>query len=156
YSPGQNRDNTSSIVPSAEPDCNGGNIPGSGALPPTCNDGSFGDLYSVSAIYQVGQFYLTSAYELHKNVNRTSDLPHLNPADIGNEWAVKVGAQYVFPTRTTVSALSERTKRDIPSFLEYQNERTRPNAYWVALTQALTEKDLVSFGWAHAGPTPGD
>mgnify|MGYP003694163757 CR=1 FL=1 len=27
----------------------GGNIPGSGALPPTCNDGSFGDLYSVSA-----------------------------------------------------------------------------------------------------------
>ena len=40
---GQNRDDTSSIVPSAEPDCNGGNIPGSGALPPTCNDGSFGE-----------------------------------------------------------------------------------------------------------------
>ena len=30
YSPGQNRDDTSSIVPSSEPDCAGGNIPGSG------------------------------------------------------------------------------------------------------------------------------
>ncbi len=54
YSPGQNRDDTSSIVPSAEPDCAGGNIPGSGALPPSCNDGSFGDLYSVSAAYLAG------------------------------------------------------------------------------------------------------
>jgi hypothetical protein len=33
YAPGQNRDDTSSIVPSSEPDCAGGNIPGSGALP---------------------------------------------------------------------------------------------------------------------------
>ena len=54
YSPGQNRDDTSSIVPSSEPDCSGGNIPGSGALPPTCNDGSFGDLFSLSGAYQQG------------------------------------------------------------------------------------------------------
>jgi hypothetical protein len=53
FSPGQNRDNTSSIVPSAEPDCNGSNIPGSGALPPTCNDGSFGDLWSVSRMLKI-------------------------------------------------------------------------------------------------------
>jgi predicted porin len=156
YSPGQNRDSTSSIVPSAEPDCAGGNIPGSGALPPTCNDGSFGDLYSLSLVYRGGPLYLTTAYEMHKNVNRTSDLPVYDPNDIANEWAFKVGAQYAFPTKTVVSFEWEKTKRNVPQYLDYQNERTRNNATWLAITQALTEKDLVSFGWAHAGATPGD
>ena len=156
YSPGQNRDNTSSIVPSSEPDCAGGNIPGSGALPPTCNDGSFGDLYSVSAAYANGPLYLTAAYEMHRNVNRTSDLPDLDPRDIGNESAFKVGGQYTFATRTTVSALWERTKRAIPADLDFQNERTRHNATWLALTQVVTDKDSVSVGWAHAGSTLGD
>ena len=156
YSPGQNRDDTSSIVPSAEPDCAGGNIPGSGGLPPTCNDGSFGNLYSVSLGYRGGPLYLTAAYEMHKNVNRTSDLPDLNPADIGDESAFKAGVQYVFATKTVVGFVWERTKRNIPQDLEFQNERTRNNATWLALTQALTEKDSVSVGWAHAGSTPGD
>jgi predicted porin len=156
YSPGQNRDDTSSIVASSEPDCTGGNIPGSGALPPTCNDGSFGSLYSLSGAYQAGPLYLTAAYEMHKNVNRTSDLPNLDSRDIGDEYAYKIGGQYVFPTRTTVSALWERTHRKLPSDLQIQNERTRNNATWLALTQALTEKDSVSFGWGHAGATPGD
>ena len=156
WSPGQNRDDTSSIIASAEPDCTGGNIPGSGALPPLCNDGSFGDLYSFSGAYTTGPLYLTAAYEMHKHVNRTSDLPDLDPRDVGDEYAYKVGAQYMFPTNTTVSALWERTKRKIPSDLEFQNERTRPNAYWLALTQILTPADRVSFGWAHAGATPGD
>src|SRR6202165_3172325 len=83
YSPGQNRTDDSSIVPSAEPDCNGGNIPGSGALPPTCHDGSFGNLYSLSGAYQAGPLYLTAAYEMHKNVNRTSDLANLQPRGVG-------------------------------------------------------------------------
>jgi predicted porin len=156
YSPGQNRDDTSSIVPSAEPDCNGGNIPGSGALPPTCNDGSFGDLYSLSAAYTWDKLYLTAAYEMHKNVNRTSDIPSLDPRDVGDESAFKIGGQYTFATQTTVSALWERTKRKIPSDLDFQNERTRDNATWLALTQVLTEKDSISFGWGHAGATPGD
>ena len=156
YSPGQNRSDDSSIVPSAEPDCNGGNIPGSGALPPLCNDGSFGNLYSLSGAYQAGPLYVTAAYEMHKNVNRTSDLPNLDPRDVGDEYAYKIGGQYVFPTKTTVNALWERTKRKLPSDLEFQNERTRNNATWLALTQVLTEKDSVSFGWAHAGRTPGD
>ena len=155
YSPGQNRDNTSSIVPSAEPDCAGGNIPGSGALPPTCNDGSFGDLFSVSAAYASGPLYLTAAYELHRNVNRTSDLANLDPRDVGDESAFKIGGQYTFATQTTVSALWERTHRDLPSDLDFQNERSRPNATWLALTQALTQKDSVSFGWAHAGKSKG-
>lgn len=155
YSPGQNRDDTSSIVPSSEPDCSGGNIPGSGALPPTCNDGSFGDLFSVSGAYQRGPLYLTAAYERHKNVNRTSDLANLDPRDIANESAFKVGGQYTFVTKTTVNALWERTYRNLPSDLEGQNERARPNATWLALTQVLTDKDNVSFGWGHAGKSKG-
>jgi len=155
YSPGQNRDDTSSIVPSSEPDCAGGNIPGSGALPPTCNDGSFGDLYSVSGAYQRGPLYVTAAYEMHKNVNRTSDLANLDPRDVSDESAFKVGAQYTFATRTTVSALWERTKRSLPSDLQGQNERERPNATWLALTQVLGDKDSISFGWGHAGKSEG-
>jgi predicted porin len=155
YSPGQNRDDTSSIVPSSEPDCAGGNIPGSGALPPTCNDGSFGDLYSFSGAYQRGPLYVTAAYERHKNVNRTSDLENLDPRDISDESAVKVGAQYTFATRTTVSALWEKTMRSLPSDLQGQNERARNNATWLALTQILSDKDSVSFGWGHAGKSEG-
>jgi predicted porin len=155
YSPGQNRDDTSSIVPASEPDCSGGNIPGSGALPPTCNDGSFGDLSSLSAAYTHGPLYLTAAYELHKNVNRSSDLENLDPRDVGDESAFKVGGQYTFATRTTVSALWERTHRDLPDDLEFQNERSRDSATWLALTQVLTDKDSVSFGWGHAGKSKG-
>ena len=155
YSPGQNRDDTSSIVPSSEPDCAGGNIPGSGALPPTCNDGSFGDLWSFSAAYAGGPLYVTAAYEVHKNVNRTSDLANLDPRDVGNESAFKIGAQYAFPTKTQVDVLWERTKRNLPSDLEFQDERTRDNATWVAVTQAVTERDNLSFGWAHAGKSKG-
>jgi predicted porin len=155
YSPGMNRDNTSSIVPSSEPDCAGGNIPGSGALPPTCNDGSFGDLYSVSGAYLMGPLYVTTAYEQHKDVNRTSDLANLDPRDVANESAFKIGAQYAFATKTTVSALWERTYRSLPSDLQGQNERARPHATWLALTQVLTAKDSVSAGWGHAGKSQG-
>lgn len=156
YSPGQNRDDTSSIVASGEPDCTGGNIPGSGGLPPLCNDGSFGDLWSVSGAYAQGPLYLTAAYEMHKNVNRTSDLANLDPRDIGNESAMKIGAQFAFPTGTTLSALWEKTKRSITSDLDFQNERTRPRATWLALTQVLSPGDSLSFGWAHAASTLGD
>lgn len=155
YSPGQNRDNTSSIVASSEPDCTGGNIPGSGALPPTCNDGSFGDLWSTSIAYAAGPLYLTAAYEMHRNVNRTSDLANLDPRDVGDETAFKIGGQYAFPTKTQVSLLWERTKRKLPDDLEFQNERSRPDATWLAITQGLTEKDNVSVGWAHAGKSRG-
>lgn len=155
YSPGQNRDDTSSIVPSAEPDCAGGNIPGSGATPPTCNDGSFGDLWSISGAYARGPLYATVAYERHKNVNRTSDLENQDPRDTADESAVKAGVQYKFPTRTTVNVLWERTMRSLPEDLESQNERERPNAWWLALTQEVTERDSLSFGWAHAGKSKG-
>jgi hypothetical protein len=45
--------------------------------------------------------------------------------------------------------------RSLPSDLESQNERERPNAWWLALTQEVTDKDSVSLGWAHAGKSKG-
>ena len=154
-SPGQNRADDNSLIPSGESSCAGGNIPGSGALPPSCNDGSFGTAYSASASFQNGPLYLTAAYELHKDVNRTSDLPNLDPRDVGDERAAKIGVQFAFPTQTTLSAIYEDMKRTIPADLEFQNERTR-KGYWLALTQGLSAKDSLSLGWAHANATPGD
>jgi predicted porin len=165
YSPGQNRADDNSNLSSAEQDCAGGNIPGSGALPPACNDGSFGDLYSVSLTYTNGPLYLLGAYEEHKNVNRSSDTIGFpttppedtqgDPNDVANETAWKLGAQYTFSTQTTIGGIYEKFKRNVPAYLEYQNERQRSGT-WLVLSQALTERDVVSFGWAHAGSTPGD
>ena len=154
-SPGQNRSTDNSLIASGESSCAGGNVPGSGALPPSCNDGSFGSAYSASANFTTGPLYVTAAYELHKDVNRTSDLANLDPRDVGDERAAKIGIQYAFPTSTTVSAIYEDMKRKIPADLEFQNERTR-KGYWLALVQGLTSKDSLSFGWAHAKASPGD
>jgi len=163
YSPAQNRSLDNSNIASGESDCAGGNVPGSGALPPACNDGSFGTAYSASVSFDAKKFlplYVTAAYEMHKDVNRISDQPTAAfptgyPLDIGDEHAWKIGAQYVIPTGTTVSAIYEDMKRDVPSPLQIQNERSR-HGYWLAVTQKLTDKDSVSAGWAHAGATPGD
>jgi predicted porin len=164
-SPGQNRSFDNSNISAGETDCAGGNVPGSGALPPSCNDGSFGNAFSASASFTHDAFYVTAAFEQHNNVNRTSDTIGFpttppedtqgDPNDIGNENAWKIGAQYTFVTKTTVGAIYEKLHRSIPSYLDYQNERSRSGT-WLVLTQALTEKDVVSAGWAHANSTPGD
>jgi predicted porin len=155
-SPGQNRANDSSNLPSGEGDCAGGNIPGSGGTPVACNDGSFGTAYSVSAAYTVNGFYATTAYEMHRKVNRTSDLETYDPNDVANESAWKIGAQYRFaPTGTTINAIYERLRRNVPDYLAYQNERSR-NGMWFALSQAVGPADSVHFGWAHAGASVGD
>jgi predicted porin len=164
YSPGQNRASDSDNIAAGESDCTGGNIPGSGGLLPFCNDGSFSDAFSVSATYSNGPFLLTTAYERHQRVNRSSDLdgiyasgvpPLFHDADTADEDAFKVGAQYKFPTKTTVSAIWETLHRYVPDFLSFQNERQRQGT-WLAITQELTPKDSVSVGWAHAFKTPGD
>jgi len=158
YSPSQNRSLDDSNIASGESSCSGGNIPGSGALPPACNDGSFGTAYSASVSFEHGPLYATVAYEMHKNVNRSSDVPTSppgDPNDIGDERAWKIGVQYKLPTNTTVSAIYEDMQRNIPAYLEFQNERTRKGT-WLAVTQKLTEMDNVSVGWAHAGGSPGD
>lgn len=154
-SPGQNRATDSSNLASGEGDCAGGNIPGSGGLPVACNDGSYGNAYSVSAGYRVGGIYMTGAYEMHKNVNRTSDLGAWDAGDIANESAAKLGVQSKFSTGTTVNAIFEDMKRDVPAYLAYQNERQR-TGYWLAASQELTAKDSLHVGWAHANSTPGD
>jgi predicted porin len=153
-SPGQNRAKDSSNLAAGEGDCAGGNVPGSGGTPEACNDGSFGTAYSVSAGYHAGPLYVTAAYELHKNVNRTSDLATFDPNDVADERAAKIGAQYHF-ANTTISGIYEDMRRNVPQYLEFQNERTRTGT-WLALSQALNAKDSLHFGWAHANKTPGD
>jgi len=154
-SPGQNRANDSSNLASGEGDCAGGNIPGSGGTPQACNDGAFGSAYSISGGYRAGGLYVTGAYELHNKVNRTSDLATYDPNDIADERAAKIGAQYHFATGTTVSAIYENMKRNVPASLAYQNERTRTGT-WLAVSQDLNAKDSLHFGWAHANASPGD
>jgi len=46
WSPGQNRADDSSNIASGEPECSGGNVPGSGGLPVACNDGAYSDAFS--------------------------------------------------------------------------------------------------------------
>jgi hypothetical protein len=45
--------------------------------------------------------------------------------------------------------------RYVDADLMFQNERQRQGT-WLAITQAITDKDNINFGWAHAFRTPGD
>jgi hypothetical protein len=76
-------------------------------------------------------------------------------ADVADEDAAKIGVQLTLPTKTTVSAIYESMHRYVPAQLAFQNERQRDGT-WLALSQDVTAKDNVSFGWAHAFKTPGD
>src|SRR5467141_2415930 len=62
YAPGQTRSSDNSTPASGEPNCTGGNSPD-----PVngCNDGSFGNAYSIAAIYEAGPAYLIAAFEKH-------------------------------------------------------------------------------------------
>lgn len=73
WSPGQNRTFDNVIQSAGSPDCNGGNMPGSGNLPLNCDDGGFSDAYSVDFKVEVGGLYATAAWEEHRAVNRNSD-----------------------------------------------------------------------------------
>jgi len=73
YSPGQNRTFDNVVQSAGSPDCTGGNQPGSGNLPLSCDDGGFGDAYSVDFKVEVGGLYATAAWEEHRAVNRNSD-----------------------------------------------------------------------------------
>ena len=89
-SPGQNRSEDNSLIASGESSCAGGNAPGSGALPPSCNDGSFGSAYSASVSFTKGPLYVTTAYELYRDVNRTSDLANLDPRGRENRDSIRL------------------------------------------------------------------
>ena len=180
FSPGQNRASNSDNLAAGESDCAGGNSPVSGGFG-TCSDGAFSNAVSVSGTYKtkvqdVGVL-VTAAYERHYKVNRSSDIlgiygigpspifitpptgsalgDALFAADVADEDAAKIGVQLVLPTKTTISAIYESMHRYVPAELQFQNERTRDGT-WLAITQDLTPKDNISFGWAHAFHTPGD
>jgi predicted porin len=155
FSPGQNRSDDNSNVPSGEPDCAGGNVPGSGGLPVACNDGSYGNAFSANVSYEIAGLYVTAAYELHKKVNRTSDLPTYNPLDIADEDAGKVAVQYKLPTGTTLGAIYEKIRRKVDASLADQNERQR-TGYWLVAEQQIGSSDSVHVGWAHANRAQGD
>jgi predicted porin len=73
WSPGQNRTYDNTVQSQGSPDCSGGNMPGSGNLPQSCDDGGFGDAYSVDFKVEIGGLYATAAWEEHRAVNRNSD-----------------------------------------------------------------------------------
>jgi predicted porin len=73
FSPGQNRTYNNVVQSSGSPDCNGGNMPGSGNLLLNCDDGGFDNAFSVDLKFEYEGFYATAAYEIHRNVNRNSD-----------------------------------------------------------------------------------
>jgi predicted porin len=181
FSPGQNRSDNSDNIAAGESDCTGGNIPGSGGTnnsplnpPVSCNDGSFSNAISTNLSYTNGPFYATAAYERHFKVNRSSDIAgiyggapavggnfglgnsvNLFNEDVADEDAFKVGALYRFATKTTVGAIFESMHRYVPADLAFQNERQRYGT-WFFVSQELTPKDSIHFGWAHAFKTPGD
>jgi predicted porin len=182
FSPGQNRADNSDNIAAGESDCTGGNIPGSGGTfnvagsntPVGCTDGAFSNAVSANLSYTNGPFYATAAYERHFKVNRSSDISgdiaSTNPdgttlttqgivnffnQDVADEDAFKVGALYRFSTKTTVGGIFESLHRYVPADLQYQNERQRYGT-WFFVSQQLTDKDSIHFGWAHAFKTPGD
>jgi len=73
FAPGQNVTYNNVVQPLQSPDCAGGNAPGSGNLPLNCDDGGFGDAYSMDVKFETTSLYLTAAFEMHRNVNRNSD-----------------------------------------------------------------------------------
>jgi predicted porin len=164
FSPGQNRASNSDNIAAGESDCTGGNIPGSGgSIPYACNDGAFSNAVSASVSYTHGPIYVTAAYERHNKVNRSSDLTgqYANvpdgymAADTADEDAGKVGMQFTFPNKATVSGMYETLHRYVPEILAFQNERQRPG-FWFSATEPLNKTNTFSIGWAHAARTPGD
>jgi predicted porin len=179
FAPGQNRADDSGNLAAGDSDCAGGNDPTSGGnVLISCSDGAFSNAVSTSLTYTQGPLYMLAAYEFHQNVNRSSDLAgaygvgisgtlqdcsvfptvtamRLCNEDTANEDAMKLGIMYHFPTKTTVGVIGERLHRYTPSELDFQNERSRYGT-WLVVSQELTPKDSVHFGWAHAFASLGN
>jgi predicted porin len=73
YAFGQQLDPNSDLTPEGSPDCAGSNNPGSGNLFLNCDDGGYNRAYSADLKFEMGGLYLVAAYEIHKQVNRSSD-----------------------------------------------------------------------------------
>ena len=152
WSPGQNRFEDNIGYATGENVCAGGN-----AGP--CNDGSFGDAYSISLEWHGYGFKLIASHEMHRKTNRTGDAGQdtgptgTSVVGTADEYAWKFGAKYTFAaTGTTVAGIFEEMRRnDVPQF----NERQR-DGYYLSALQKLGPNDDVMAGWAHANATSGD
>jgi predicted porin len=102
-SPGQNRTFDNVVQSAGSPDCSGGNEPGSGNLLLNCDDGGFGDAYSVDFKFETGGLYATAAWELHRAVNRNSDGIGSNSPIYGYLFSIK-SPLLDFNTFNTISA----------------------------------------------------
>jgi predicted porin len=176
FAPGQNRSADNGAYPRAEPICAGGNgifvssnqnranvaeAVDSGDINP-CNDGSWGNVTSAALSYKNHGFYGFAAYEHHGAVNRTVDF-----VGVSDEAGWRFGVSYtVAQTGTTGSFIYEGLKRYAANSISAVDgqpvkfgaldERTRPLATMVVLSQKAGKKDMFSVDWIHAGKTPGD
>jgi len=171
-SPGQNTARDNSNFALGDFNCPGTAARGSGSgfpltsPPEGCNDGSYGNLYSVSLVYNQGPFTAIGAYELHESTNRVGDeavtplnnggVLNVPPGSVGiaNEWAAKVGAGYRFNDgigTLQLYAIYERMRRE--HTVAIFDERSR-DGYFVSATQTIGKWDL-SGSWAHANSSPG-
>jgi hypothetical protein len=109
---------------------------------------------------------ITSAYERHDKVNRSSDITGLYASgnaysvlltaqDVAAEDAGKVAIMYTFKTKTTLGGIVETLHRYVGSDLQFQNERQRQGT-WLVASQKLGHNTSAHFGWAHAFRAPGD
>jgi predicted porin len=186
YSPGQNRDNDSSNLPSGESDCAGGNDPTSGGNPLiSCSDGAWNNVVSANLSYTNGPLYMTAAGEWHQSVNRQSDL------------AGAYGVPITFTTQNCSAFLTApgavdggiaqqqcandvgnewaakggimyqfATKTTVGAVVEYMHRDVPADlafqnertrwGTWLVVSQELGPLDSVYFGWAHAFRSPGN
>ncbi len=168
-SPGQNYAPNNSDYSYGDYTCNGASIRGSGSGFPmtgigqgnTCNDGSYGNAYSVALTYKQGPLTAIGAYEFHQKVNRTGDdgfiLPDGTTSAVGihNEWAAKLGVGYRvedFIGPLQLYAMFEWIKRE--GTLAAFNQRSKKDIF-VSATQMLDKHWSVSASWAHAFKAPG-
>jgi predicted porin len=156
FSPSQKLHNLSGAdnyaFPQGEKVCSGATPGSSGSTPDStalaCNDGAFGNAYSMALNYEQGPLYATIAYEKHQGVDRTGDTNGV----ISDESAVKIGGSYKI-ANNKISAIWEKMNRGggiDPAF----NERARKGYYLSDVFTFAPKWDLLA-AWAHAAATPG-
>ena len=186
YSPGQNRDNDSSNLPSGESDCAGGNDPTSGGNPLiSCSDGAWNNVVSANLSYTNGPLYMTAAGEWHQSVNRQSDLAGAYgvpitfttqncsafltaPGAVDGGIAQQQCANDVANEWAAKGGIMYQfaTKTTVGAVVEYMHRDVPADlafqnertrwGTWLVVSQELTPLDSLYFGWAHAFRSPGN
>jgi len=186
YSPGQNRDNDSSNLPSGESDCAGGNDPTSGGNPLiSCSDGAWNNVVSGNLSYTNGPLYMTAAGEWHQSVNRQSDLAGAYgvpltfatqncsafltaPGAVDGGIAQQQCANDVANEWAAKAGIMYQfaTKTTVGAIVEYMHRDVPADlafqnertrwGTWLVVSQELTPLDSLYFGWAHAFRSPGN